>query len=55
MSIIKLHDKYFKTYISAEKIDEATQQLVDQVSADLNEEEKPLFYRYFKWLIYVCC
>ena len=43
MSIIKLHDKYFKTYISAEKIDEATQQLVDQVSADLNEEEKPLF------------
>jgi len=43
MSIIKLHDKYFKTYISAKKIDEATQQLVDQVSNDLKDEDRPLF------------
>ena len=42
MSIIKLHDKYFKSYISAEKIDEAVQSLVTQVENDL-KGEKPLF------------
>ncbi|MFD1293403.1 adenylate kinase [Lutibacter holmesii] len=42
MSIIKLHDKYFKSYISAEKIDEAVQALVTQVENDL-KGEKPLF------------
>ena len=43
MSIIKLHDKYFKSYISAEKIEEAVQTMVNQVSKDLDNEEKPLF------------
>lgn len=43
MSIIKLHDKYFKSYISANKIDEAIDQLVNQVSEDLKHEDKPLF------------
>jgi adenylate kinase len=42
MSIIKLHDKYFKSYISEEKIQNAVQSLVDQVSKDL-KDEKPLF------------
>lgn len=42
MSIIKLHDKYFKSYISEEKILNAVQTLVDQVSKDL-KGEKPLF------------
>lgn len=42
MSIIKLHDKYFKSYISAEKIDAAVQSLVNQVSTDL-QGEIPLF------------
>ncbi|SDX38558.1 adenylate kinase [Lutibacter oricola] len=43
MSIIKLHDKYFKSYISAEKIEEAVQTMVNQVSGDLDNDEKPLF------------
>lgn len=42
MSIIKLHDKYFKSYISKEKIEEAVQLLVNQISNDL-KNEKPLF------------
>jgi adenylate kinase len=43
MSIIKLHDKHFKSYIPAEKIDEAIQQLVTQISEDIKTVEKPLF------------
>ena len=42
MSIIKLHDKYFKTYISEEKIDEAINVVVKQVYEDL-KDETPLF------------
>jgi adenylate kinase len=43
MSIIKLHDKHFKSYISAEKIQVAIQTLVDQVSEDLKNEDTPIF------------
>ncbi len=42
MSIIKLHDKHFKTYISAKKIDEAIDSLVAQISNDL-KDETPIF------------
>ncbi|MCF6167145.1 adenylate kinase [Lutibacter sp.] len=42
MSIIKLHDKYFKTYISEEKITEVIEQLVKQVYKDC-KDENPLF------------
>ncbi|WP_082703909.1 adenylate kinase [Lutibacter profundi] len=42
MSIIKLHDKYFKTYISEKKITEAIEQLVKQVYEDC-KDENPLF------------
>ncbi|WP_456379124.1 adenylate kinase [Lutibacter sp.] len=42
MSIIKLHDKYFKTYISEEKIASAVKKLVKQVSKDC-KKETPLF------------
>ncbi len=42
MSIIKLHDKYFKTYISEEKIKAATLSLVQQVSEDC-KDETPIF------------
>lgn len=42
MSIIKLHDKYFKTYITAEKIAETVHILVEQVSNDC-KNETPLF------------
>ena len=42
MSIIKLHDKYFKTYISEEKIAEAISILVEKVSKDC-KNEAPLF------------
>ncbi|RXP56141.1 adenylate kinase [Lutibacter sp. HS1-25] len=43
MSIIKLHDKYFKSYISAQKIDETIKNLVNQISEDLKDEDTPLF------------
>ena len=42
MSIIKLHDKYFKTYIDRADIDKAIENLVKQVENDLKGEE-PLF------------
>lgn len=40
--IIKLHDKFFRPFISAEKIDHAIQNLVEQIEADL-EGEIPVF------------
>jgi len=42
MSIIKLHDKYFKSYISEEQIQEAIKSLVKQVYADC-KNETPIF------------
>ncbi|WP_248722165.1 adenylate kinase [Seonamhaeicola sp. ML3] len=36
--MIKLHDKYFKPFISAEKIDEAIDVLVDEIANDLGDE-----------------
>jgi adenylate kinase len=42
MSIIKLHDKHFKTYISAKEIDESIKTLVAHISNDL-KDETPLF------------
>lgn len=36
--MIKLHDLYFKPFISAEEIDDAVQRLVDQIVADLGDE-----------------
>lgn len=42
MSIIRLHDKYFKSYISQDEIQDAVQLLVKQVTLDL-KGENPLF------------
>jgi adenylate kinase len=42
MSIIKLHDKYFKKYISEEQIKEAIELLVTQISKDC-QGETPIF------------
>jgi len=42
MSIIKLHDRYFKTYISEEQIALAIDQLVAQISEEY-KDETPLF------------
>jgi len=42
MGIIKLHDKYFKAYISEKKIAKAIKELVKQVSEDC-KDEIPLF------------
>ena len=42
MSIIKLHDKYFKSYISENQIQEAVQSVVKQVYADC-KDETPIF------------
>ncbi len=36
--MIKLHDLYFKPFISSEEIDDATQRMVDQISDDLGDE-----------------
>ncbi len=35
--MIKLHDLYFKPFISAQKIDEAVQKMVDDISSDLGD------------------
>ena len=35
--MIKLHDLYFKPFISAQKIDDAVQKMVDDISADLGD------------------
>jgi len=35
--LIKLHDLYFKPFISAQKIDEAVQKMVDDISSDLGD------------------
>jgi adenylate kinase len=42
MSIIQLHDKYFKTYIPKDQIATATKQLAKQVSKDC-KKETPIF------------
>jgi adenylate kinase len=42
MSIIKLHDKYFKSYISDEQIQKAIKSLVKQVYEDC-KDETPIF------------
>lgn len=40
--MIKLHDLYFKTFISEEEIDAAVQRMVDEISNDL-QDEIPVF------------
>ena len=42
MSIIKLHDKYFRTYLSEDKIAAAVKKLVKQISKD-HKNEIPIF------------
>ncbi|HIP47728.1 MAG TPA: adenylate kinase [Lutibacter sp.] len=41
--IIKLHDKFFKPYIGADKLKQAVKRLVDEVYNDLGEDEEPIF------------
>ncbi len=36
--MIKLHDKYFKPFISAQEIDAAVSRLVDEIAADMGDE-----------------
>jgi len=36
--VIKLHDKYFKPFISEQEIDEAVSKMVDEILADLGDE-----------------
>ncbi|TXD53297.1 MULTISPECIES: adenylate kinase [unclassified Polaribacter] len=43
MSIIKLHDLYFKPYIHKEEISAITKYLAQRVKADLPEDEVPIF------------
>ena len=43
MSIIQLHDLYFKPFISENEISEIVKSMVAQVSNDLDENEIPLF------------
>ncbi len=41
-AVIKLHDLYFKPFISEQEIDAAVQRMVDQISEDL-KDEMPVF------------
>lgn len=36
--MIKLHDKYFKPFVSAKEIDDALQRLVDEIAEDVGDE-----------------
>ena len=36
--MIKLHDKYFKPFVSAKQIDDALQRLVDEIAEDVGDE-----------------
>ena len=38
IKVIKLHDKYFKPFISEQEIDEAVSKMVDSVLTDLGDE-----------------
>lgn len=42
MSTIKLHDKYFKPYISKEKIEQTVQRMVKEIAKDC-KDETPIF------------
>lgn len=42
MSLMKVHDKYFEPYLSAEKIDAVIQQLAATINADYSDK-RPLF------------
>jgi adenylate kinase len=43
MSLIKVHDKYFKRYISSQELDNTVKNLAYQVARDLEEDCTPLF------------
>ncbi len=43
MERIKLHDKYFKTFISNEKIEKAIKVVADRINSDYKDKETPLF------------
>ena len=43
MSLIKVHDKYFKRYISSEELDTTVKNLAYQVASDLEDDCIPLF------------
>ncbi len=38
VKVIKLHDKYFKPFISAQEIDDAVSRMVDKIATDLGDE-----------------
>lgn len=43
MDRIKLHDKYFKTFISNSEIEKAIQVVADKISADYKGKDAPIF------------
>lgn len=43
MSLIRLHDKYFKRYFSEAQLSHAVKSMAHRVAQDLNEVENPLF------------
>jgi len=43
MAVIKIHDKYFKPYINKEKLDKYVSFLAEEVKADLDPNEVPIF------------
>ncbi len=43
MERIKVHDKYFKMYMSNQQIEEAVQKVADKVNTDLKDVDTPIF------------
>lgn len=43
MNTITLHGKTFKTYLSFNEIDQATEKVANQLNTDLKDEDRPIF------------
>ena len=46
MKRIKVHDKYFKLYMSNQQIEESIQNVADKLNNDLKDVDTPIFLCY---------
>ena len=43
MERIKVHDKYFKMYMTNQQIEESIQKVTDSINKDLKDVDTPIF------------
>ena len=51
--MIKLHDLYFKPFISETEVDDIVQRMVDEIATDM-QDEVPVFVGILNGFVYVC-